>query len=98
MGISSPLFTPILSEIAPAKNRGKRYVIMNSGFILGELITILLAYNCLEKIDEGNWRKLIFFSACVTLIPFFGIWFWGYESPRFLLLKGEFKNAVKILN
>lgn len=51
IGISTPIFSPLLSEISPAKNRGKRYVLMNSGFIVGELIILLIAYFCLDSID-----------------------------------------------
>jgi MFS family permease len=98
IGISTPIFTPLLSEIAPAKNRGKRYVIMNSGFIVGEIITIGIAYYCLDSINTGDWRQMIFLSACVILLPFFGIWCWGYESPRFLLLKGLYNEAFEILD
>ncbi len=98
MGMSAPLFVPLLGEISPAKGRGERNVLMDFGFVLGSLVTILLAYFCLDSIDEGNWRKLIFLNSILILIPFVGIWFFGIESPRFLFLKGDFKQAIKILN
>ena len=98
IGLSTPLYVPILSEISPALNRGKRYVLMNTAFVIGELLTIAFAYYTMEDIETGNWRLLIFCCAMLTVLPLVTVLFWGYESPRFLLLKGKFTEAVETLN
>lgn len=49
MGNMSPLMSTYVAEISPAFNRGKRYVIMGSTFIIGELIPVFFAYYSFEK-------------------------------------------------
>lgn len=32
---------------------------MNSAFVIGELMTVGVAYFCLESLTSGNWRLLL---------------------------------------
>jgi MFS family permease len=63
-------------------------------FILGELLTILIAYCTLDTLDSGNWRLLIICSAALAILPLIAVFVWGYESPRFLLNTGKADKAV----
>ena len=89
IGMSCPIFTAILSEISPAENRGKRFVIMNTSFIAGELFAVLFAYMTLDTLTSGNWRMMILMSAMMGIFAVVTVLLWGYESPRFLLNLGR---------
>ncbi len=84
-----PLFTVLLSEISQAAGRGKRFTLTNFAFVLGELLTIIIAFNTLETLESGNWRLMILLSGSLAVFPLIFLFVWGFESPRFLLNVGE---------
>ena len=63
IGLAVGIYALILGEISPRKDRGRRYMLMNSCFIVGEVICVVLAYYCLDTIDSGKWRVLLLETA-----------------------------------
>lgn len=53
---------------------------------LGELVTILMAYFCLDSTTRGNWRLLLLWSSLPGFIALIFIYTSMQESPRYLLL------------
>lgn len=98
VGASTIAAPAYVSEIAPAKDRGRLVALYQFNIVLGILIAFLSNY-LLSNIGENAWRWMIgveaipafLYTLLVLTVP---------KSPRWLLLKGketEAKNILKIL-
>ena len=91
-GIAAPAY---ISEIAPAKNRGKLVGFYQFNLVTGILIAFLSNY-LLSEIGENDWRYMmgveaipaIFYTLLVFSIP---------KSPRWLYLNNQKDKAEKII-
>ena len=91
-GIAAPAY---ISEIAPAKNRGKLVGLYQFNLVTGILIAFLSNY-LLSGIGENDWRYMmgveaipaIFYTILVFFIP---------KSPRWLYLNNQEDQAEKII-
>jgi sugar porter (SP) family MFS transporter len=91
-GIAAPAY---ISEIAPAKNRGKLVGLYQFNLVTGILIAFLSNY-LLSGIGENDWRYMmgveaipaIFYTLLVFSIP---------KSPRWLYLNNQEDQAEKII-
>ncbi|RLD77821.1 MAG: MFS transporter [Bacteroidetes bacterium] len=98
VGASTIAAPAYVSEIAPAKDRGRLVALYQFNIVLGILIAFLSNY-LLSNIGENAWRWMIgveavpafLYTLLVLTVP---------KSPRWLLLKGretEAKGILKIL-
>ncbi len=95
VGASTIAAPAYVSEIAPAKNRGKLVALYQFNIVLGILLAFLSNY-LLRNLGENSWRWMIgveaipaiIYTLMVTTVP---------KSPRWLLLKGRTVEAKKIL-
>ena len=95
VGASTIAAPAYVSEIAPAKNRGRLVALYQFNIVLGILIAFLSNY-LLRNIGENAWRWMIgveafpaiVYTLLVIKVP---------KSPRWLLLKGRYDEAKKIL-
>lgn len=97
IGASSVVAPMYISEIAPAKNRGKLVATFQFNIVFGILIAYLSNY-LLEGVGGNNsWRLMLgvvaipalIYSILVVFVP---------ESPRWLIVhKGDYNTARKIL-
>ncbi|MCD6543664.1 MAG: MFS transporter, partial [Flavobacteriaceae bacterium] len=98
VGASTIAAPAYISEIAPAKDRGRLVALYQFNIVLGILIAFLSNY-LLSNIGENAWRWMIgveavpafLYTLLVLTVP---------KSPRWLLLKGretEAKGILKIL-
>jgi len=91
-GIAAPAY---ISEIAPAKNRGRLVGLYQFNLVTGILIAFLSNY-LLSGIGENDWRYMmgveaipaIFYTILVFSIP---------KSPRWLYLNNKEDQAEKII-
>ena len=91
-GIAAPAY---ISEIAPAKNRGKLVGLYQFNLVTGILIAFLSNY-LLSGIGENDWRYMmgveaipaLFYTLLVITIP---------RSPRWLYLNNKKDEAEKII-
>ena len=91
-GIAAPAY---ISEIAPAKNRGKLVGFYQFNLVTGILVAFLSNY-LLNGIGENDWRYMmgveaipaIFYTLLVFSIP---------KSPRWLYLNNQKDKAEKII-
>ena len=91
-GIAAPAY---ISEIAPAKNRGKLVGFYQFNLVTGILVAFLSNY-LLSGIGENDWRYMmgveaipaIFYTLLVFSIP---------KSPRWLYLNNQKDKAEKII-
>ncbi|RLD77156.1 MAG: MFS transporter, partial [Bacteroidetes bacterium] len=95
VGASTIAAPAYVSEIAPAKDRGRLVALYQFNIVLGILIAFLSNY-LLRNLGENAWRWMIgveaipalLYTLMVISVP---------KSPRWLLLKGRVTEARKIL-
>lgn len=96
IGASSVVAPVYISEIAPAKYRGRMVISFQANIVLG----ILLAYvsNYLLEGGENDWRWMLGVVAFPALI-FSIMMLFTPETPRWLILnKGDEKAAREVLS
>jgi putative MFS transporter len=98
IGFIVPLIPALCAEVIPSSFRGKATVIVNGLFSVGQLISSVLAYFCLNSLSVGNWRLLLLLCSFPPLLVWFATWKWFKESPRFVILKGDLNKGIDILN
>jgi len=96
VGISSVTAPIYISEISPAKSRGKLVGLFQFNVVLGILIAYLSNY-LIGQTGAQSWRWMLGIQA-VPALAFFILIFFVPESPRWLLLhQHKRKEAEKIL-
>ena len=94
IGASSVISPMYISEIAPAKNRGKLVALFQFNIVFGILIAYVSNYFFQELGSENSWRWMLgivgipslIFTFLTTLIS---------ESPRWLILKKNDLSTAK---
>ncbi|MCD4768747.1 MAG: sugar porter family MFS transporter [Bacteroidales bacterium] len=95
VGASTIAAPAYVSEIAPAKDRGRLVALYQFNIVLGILIAFLSNY-LLRNVGENAWRLMI----GVEIIPalFYTILVFGVpQSPRWLICKLRNSEAKKVL-
>jgi len=97
IGASSVVAPMYISEIAPAKNRGKLVATFQFNIVFGILIAYFSNY-LLEGVGGNNsWRLMLGVVAIPALIYSILVFFVP-ESPRWLIVhRGDYNTARKIL-
>ncbi|MBE8712477.1 sugar porter family MFS transporter [Sphingobacterium hungaricum] len=94
VGVSSVVGPIFISEIAPAKNRGKLTGLFQIMIVSGIFIAYLTNY-LFQSIGDDAWRYMLGIMAIPSVI-FFILLFYIPESPRWLLLNGKREEAKKV--
>jgi len=95
VGASTVAAPTYISEIAPAKDRGKLVGLYQFNIVFGILIAFFSNY-LLNNIGENAWRWMVgveAFPAAIYTLMAFGI----PKSPRWLLSKSRFDEAREVL-
>lgn len=95
VGVSTIAAPAYVSEIAPAKNRGKLVALYQFNIVFGILIAFLSNY-LLRNVGENAWRWMIGIEAFPALIYTLLI-LTVPKSPRWLISKNRNEEAVNIL-
>lgn len=100
IAMTSPMY---IAEISPSNIRGKmvtyHQLAMVIGFILPFLVGLLVAMGDSSHADRvGFGWRLMFWSEIAPAVIFFILLFFIPYSPRWLMLKGRNKQALKVLN
>lgn len=95
VGASTIAAPAYISEIAPAKDRGKLVAFYQFNIVLGILIAFLSNY-LLSDIGENSWRWMMGVQAIPSLIYIVFV-FTIHESPRWLLSKSRNEEAKEVL-
>ncbi len=95
VGASTIAAPAYISEIAPAKDRGRLVSLYQFNIVLGILVAFLSNY-LLSGIGDNDWRWMLgvqaipatIYTLCVFSIP---------ESPRWLVSKNKIEEAKKVM-
>ena len=95
--VSSVLYTTFV-EFLPVRNRGKIVVSVLVVQAVGACITGGLAWWLIPTYVERGWRYLIIATAIPKFVSAaYRLFIFPLQSPRFLIAKGRFKEARKVL-
>lgn len=71
-------------------------------FPLGEILTIIVAYFCLNNLQFGNWRLLLIWTSIPGFVAFYLTIKYLKESPRYLLVlqphKHSKEESIELIN
>lgn len=95
VGAASVLSPMYISEIAPAKYRGRLIVTFQLALVAGILIAFFVDY-LLINTGTNNWRYM-FLSESFPALGFFILLFYVRKSPRWLVQKGQIEEAEKTI-
>jgi len=96
VGASTIAAPAYISEIAPARKRGRLVAMYQLSIVIGILIALLSNY-LLSNLEEYAWRWMLGVEAIPAFI--YGIIILSVpKSPRWLVSKGKIKEATKILS
>lgn len=95
VGASTIAAPAYVSEISPAKDRGRLVALYQFNIVLGILIAFLSNY-LLRNVGDNAWRWMIGVEAFPALIYTILI-FTVPKSPRWLISKGRNEEAKKVL-
>jgi sugar porter (SP) family MFS transporter len=95
IGIASMLAPLYISEVAPARIRGRLVSMNQLAIVLGILVSYLVGW-ALAGLGDSSWRWM-FAVAAVPSLLFFGALFAVPESPRWLVKEGRHLEAAQVL-
>ncbi len=97
IGASSVVAPMYITEIAPAKNRGKLVATFQFNIVFGILVAYLSNYLLQGVGGENSWRLMLGIVAIPALIYSILV-FYVPESPRWLIVhRGDYNTARKTL-
>ncbi|HTE22954.1 sugar porter family MFS transporter [Flavitalea sp.] len=94
VGASSVVAPMYISEIAPARVRGRMTALFQFNVIFGILIAYISNY-LLSNFGDSSWRWMLGVMAIPSVLYFF-LLFLVPESPRFLVKVGKIDQARKV--
>lgn len=95
VGVSTIAAPAYVSEIAPAKDRGRLVALYQLNIVLGILIAFFSNY-LLRNTGTEPWRFMLGVEAIPALLYTIFVFFIP-RSPRWLISKGRYEEAEKIL-
>lgn len=93
VGGTLPVDYAVFAEFLPAKDRGKRLVLLESFWAFGTLAAAGLAWLVVPRL---GWRALFVVSA-IPGVLLFAVRSYVPESPRYLAVSGQQDRAVAVL-
>ncbi|MGQ5708885.1 sugar porter family MFS transporter [Lactobacillus sp. PSON] len=97
VGAASALVPAYMSEMAPAKARGRLSGLNQTMIVSGMLLSYVVDFLLKDLPGEWAWRLMLGLAAVPALILFIGVLHLP-ESPRFLLKKGDEAQAKRVLS
>ena len=95
IGVSTIAVPTYITEISPAKDRGRLVGLYQFNLVFGMLIAFLSNYNFITFGDE-SWRYMMGIEAIPALIYLIFSFYIPF-SPRWLISKGKINEATNIL-
>jgi len=95
IGGASVLAPMYISEIAPARLRGRLVATSQLAIVSGILLAFFSNYLLMGS-GESNWRYM-FLAGVIPSVVFFVLLFFVSQSPRWLVMVGRNKEAKEVL-
>ena len=102
LGFSLSLMVPftfvITSELIPNNLRGRSFILVISGLILGHIYGCLLNNYFMQDLVHGNWKAVILCISIPILVTLFLVKLFLKDTPRYLLSEYDILDCVRELN
>ncbi|XP_071960236.1 proton myo-inositol cotransporter-like isoform X2 [Antedon mediterranea] len=95
IGFASMTVPMYIAEASPSHVRG-RLVTVNNLFITGGQLVASVVDGLFSNDTENGWRYMLGLAAIPALLQLVGLMFLN-ESPRWLVIKGQYQEAKKVL-
>lgn len=96
VGAASALVPAYMSEMAPARLRGRLSGLNQTMIVSGMLLSYIVDFLLKDLPDPWPWRMMLAMAAVPALVLFIGVLRLP-ESPRFLVRTGHFDHARHVL-
>ncbi|MGO1592195.1 MAG: sugar porter family MFS transporter [Ancrocorticia sp.] len=96
VGAASALVPAYMSELAPAKLRGRLSGLNQTMIVSGMLISYIVDFLLKDLPEHWAWRVMLGAAAVPAIILFIGVLRLP-ESPRYLIRHGHEDEAIKVL-
>jgi sugar porter (SP) family MFS transporter len=97
VGAASALVPAYISELAPARMRGRLSGINQTMIVSGMLISYIVDFLMKDLPGEMSWRLMLGFACLPAVALFFGVLRLP-ESPRYLIKNGHYDEARRVLS
>ena len=87
-----------VTETTPLKLRGRCLIALNCFITFGQIYSIIILEIFMTSFSEGNWKMVIIVSTAPNILVPFLMWFFLFESPRFLIVRNQIDKAIPIIN
>ena len=88
---------PMFVEFLPVRNRGQAGVLLMFVQTVGSCVTVGLAWWLFSSYPQNGWRYLVMATSLLSFMIFVYRVFFFFQSPRFLISKGRFDEAWKVI-
>jgi SP family arabinose:H+ symporter-like MFS transporter len=95
IGVASMLAPLYISEISPARIRGRLVSFNQLAIVIGILLAYVINWG-LSFVGAAGWRWMFAFAALPSVLLLIGLYFVP-ESPRWLVERGNHTQARKVL-
>ena len=92
VSVLSPIY---VSEVSPARIRGRLGALYQMSIVCGVLVSYAVNF-MLRNTGDSNWRWM-FLTGVLPSLGFFGMLLFAPETPRYLVRIGRDKEALRIL-
>lgn len=92
VSLAAPMY---ISEIAPARLRGRLGALYQMALVSGILVSYLINFG-LKDAGPDAWRYM-FYTGVLPAVVFLGLMLLAPESPRFLVKSGREQDALAVL-
>ena len=97
VGASSVIAPMYISEISPSSHRGRLVGLFQFSIVFGILLAFISNYFLKIQITVDAWRWMLGVEALPALL-FFLLTFFIPRSPRWLIIKGNDKDGLRVLS
>ncbi|MGB7191479.1 MAG: sugar porter family MFS transporter [Acidobacteriaceae bacterium] len=95
IGLASVLTPVYITEVAPARNRGRLVSMNQLAIVVGILVAYMVSWG-LAGLGNSSWRWMLGVAAIPAVVFFFGLLFIP-ESPRWLISNHQREKGRQVL-
>lgn len=98
LGVMTTIAPLQISEIMPLEWRGQAVILSIFFTSFGKLYGCIISWFVLSDPLNQNWRQMILWSYAPTILGWIGVYFFTFESPRYVIVMGRVEEGIAILN